>query len=82
MHLIIIIELFNQFNIQFFKLVKNKPMEEKMKKWECSVCGYIYDPAIGDPDNGVKPGTDFEKLPADWACPECGASREDFVPVD
>lgn len=53
-----------------------------MKKWECSVCGYIYDPAQGDPDNGVKPGTDFEKLPADWVCPECGASKEDFVPVD
>ena len=53
-----------------------------MKKWECSVCGYIYDPAQGDPDNGVKPGMDFEKLPADLVCTECGASREDFVPVD
>ena len=53
-----------------------------MKKWECTVCGYIYDPAQGDPENGVKSGTAFEDIPADWVCPECGAPKEDFEPVD
>jgi rubredoxin len=49
-----------------------------MQKWECSVCGYIYDPEVGDPDSGVDPGTSFEKLPADWVCPDCGAPKEEF----
>jgi Rubredoxin len=49
-----------------------------MDKWVCTVCGYIYDPAKGDPDSGVAPGTPFDKLSADWVCPVCGASREDF----
>jgi rubredoxin len=49
-----------------------------MQKWVCTVCGYIYDPEKGDPDGGVAPGTAFEKLPADWVCPVCGASKEDF----
>ena len=49
-----------------------------MSKWECEVCGYIYDPAKGDPDNGVAPGTPFEKLPDDWVCPECGADKSMF----
>ena len=49
-----------------------------MKKYVCDVCGYIYDPAVGDPDNGVSAGTAFEKLPDDWVCPLCGASKESF----
>jgi rubredoxin len=49
-----------------------------MEKWVCTVCGYVYDPAKGDPDGGIAPGTPFEKLPADWVCPVCGASKEDF----
>jgi rubredoxin len=49
-----------------------------MSKWECQVCGYIYDPAKGDPDNGVAPGTAFEDLPADWTCPNCGATKDMF----
>ena len=52
-----------------------------MKKYVCNTCGYVYDPAKGDPDNGVAPGTPFEKLPANWVCPECGASQDDFSPV-
>ena len=55
-------------------LLKGKDMQ----KWECSVCGYIYDPEIGDPDSGADPGTSFENLPADWICPDCGASKEEF----
>jgi rubredoxin len=51
-----------------------KPME----KWECTVCGYIYDPAKGDPDNGVAPGTRFEDIPDTWVCPECGVTKDNF----
>ncbi len=49
-----------------------------MKKWVCTLCGYVYDPEIGDPDNGIKSGTKFEDLPAGWVCPDCGASKDDF----
>ena len=49
-----------------------------MKKYVCDVCGYIYDPAVGDPDNGVQPGTAFEALPADWECPLCGVGKDQF----
>lgn len=54
--------------------------EEKviMDKYQCSVCGYIYDPEKGDPDGGIKPGTKFEDLPDDWTCPVCGASKDQF----
>lgn len=52
-----------------------------MEKWECTVCGYIYDPERGDPDNGVEPGTPFEKLPEDWSCPVCGAPKDQFEKV-
>lgn len=49
-----------------------------MQKYVCTVCGYVYDPAAGDPDNGVAPGTAFEALPGEWVCPECGAGKESF----
>jgi len=49
-----------------------------MDKYECSVCGYVYDPAEGDPDNGIAPGTKFEDLPEDWVCPTCGAPKSEF----
>jgi rubredoxin len=52
--------------------------EEDMEKWVCTICGYVYDPAAGDPDNGVDPGTAWEDVPADWVCPLCGASKDDF----
>lgn len=52
-----------------------------MKKYVCSVCGYVYDPEIGDPDNGVKPGTKFDDLPDSWVCPLCGASKNEFEPA-
>jgi rubredoxin len=47
-------------------------------KYECLVCGWVYDPAIGDPDGGIKLGTPFEKLPAGWVCPVCGATKDQF----
>ena len=53
-----------------------------MKKYECSICGHMYDPKEGDPDSGIAPGTPFEQLPDDWTCPECGASKEDFVEIE
>ena len=52
--------------------------EGKMKKWKCSICGYVYDPSKGDPDNGVKSGTAFEEIPEDWVCPVCGAGKDVF----
>ena len=52
-----------------------------MQKWECLACGYIYDPALGDPDSGVAPGTAWEDVPDDWVCPECGAAKDMFEPV-
>lgn len=53
-----------------------------MAKWECLVCGYIYDPAEGDPDAGIEPGTAFEDLPDDWICPDCGAGKDMFEKLD
>jgi len=47
-------------------------------KYECVVCGYVYDPAKGDPDNGVAAGTEFSDLPEDWVCPVCGADTSNF----
>jgi rubredoxin len=51
-----------------------------MKKYTCNICGYVYDPAAGDPDNGVAHGTPFEKIGEEWTCPVCGASKSDFSP--
>jgi rubredoxin len=69
MHLLIGIKYSNHFIF-----LKGKDMQ----KWECTVCGYIYDPEVGDPDSGIEAGTSFENLPANWICPDCGASKEEF----
>ena len=52
--------------------------------FHCSICLflYIYDPAVGDPDGGIAPGTAFEDIPEDWVCPLCGVGKEDFEPVE
>lgn len=55
---------------------------DKMAKYKCTVCGYIYDPEKGDPDSGIKPGTSFEELPDDWVCPVCGADKSAFEKED
>jgi len=52
-----------------------------MDKWECTVCGYMYAPEIGDPEYGIPPKTPFEKLPENWVCPICGATKDQFVKV-
>lgn len=49
-----------------------------MSKYVCSLCQYVYDPAVGDPDHGIAPGTSFEDLPDDWCCPLCGAGKDVF----
>ena len=49
-----------------------------MKKYVCDACGWEYDEAKGDPDNGIAPGTAFEDIPEDWVCPECGAPKSSF----
>ncbi|MCK4599345.1 rubredoxin [Candidatus Bipolaricaulota bacterium] len=49
-----------------------------MEKWICTVCGYVYDPAVGDPTSEIEPGTAFEDLPDTWVCPECGVGKEMF----
>ena len=49
-----------------------------MDKWVCQICGYVYDPEMGDEDSGIAPGTSFEALPEDWVCPMCGAPKLDF----
>lgn len=49
-----------------------------MSKYICNACGYVYDPELGDPDNGIAPGTKFEDLPDSWTCPLCGVSKAEF----
>lgn len=53
-----------------------------MDRYQCMVCGYIYDPEKGDPDGGIAPGTAFDDLPDDWSCPVCGAAKSNFARMD
>jgi len=62
-------------------IADKKEDKVKMDKYQCSVCGYIYDPEKGDPDGGIKPGTRFEDIPDDWTCPVCGASKDQFKKI-
>lgn len=57
-------------------------MEVMMDKYVCDICGYVYDPETGDPDNDVNPGTTFEDVPDEWLCPVCGAGKDDFSKED
>jgi rubredoxin len=66
------------FNWKFVKNMISCVVKE-VEKWECTVCGYIYDPEIGDPEHGVESETPFEKLPDDWVCPVCGATKDQFI---
>jgi rubredoxin len=52
-----------------------------MQKYKCANCGYVYDPALGDPDGDIAPGTPFADLPDDWVCPDCGAAKAQFRPL-
>jgi len=53
-------------------------MSSDLKTWICLICGHVYDEARGDPDHGIAPGTRWSDVPADWSCPDCGASKDDF----
>jgi rubredoxin len=53
-----------------------------MDKYVCKVCGYVYDPAVGDEDNGVAPGTKFQDIPDQWVCPLCGVPKSEFEKVE
>ena len=53
-----------------------------MEKYVCDICGYVYDPEAGDPDNGVAPGTPWEEVPEDWVCPLCGVGKDQFSPEE
>ena len=66
-------ELTNSINI------KNKGI---MKKYVCDVCGWVYDPEVGDQEGGIAPGTAFEDIPDDWVCPLCGVGKDEFSPVE
>ena len=57
-------------------------MSSEFRKWQCFFCGYIYDEATGDVDEGLAPGTRWEDIPEDWACPGCGASKADFAMME
>ena len=67
-------------NIKQFNI--NNLQNTVMKKMKCAKCGWIYDPAIGDPKNGIPPGTPFENLPADWRCPVCKQPKSMFFPTE
>ena len=65
-----------------YSVGKLKRKEKSMKKYICDACGHTYDPAEGDPSGGVKPGTAFADLPADWVCPICGVGKDQFSALD
>ncbi len=71
-----------KIRIEFNINIINFKTRENMKKYVCDVCGYVYDPAIGDPDGGIEPGTAFEDIPEDWVCPLCGVGKDDFSLVE
>jgi rubredoxin len=70
----------------YFYLELNKSVDRDVvviaQKFQCTICGYIYDPEKGDPDSGASPGMPFEDLPDSWTCPQCGAMKDDFKEVD
>ena len=57
---------------------ERKEVASRMAKYRCTVCGYVYDPELGDPDGDIRPGTPFEDIPDTWVCPVCGASKDQF----
>ena len=59
-------------------MISEKRKGKTMKKYVCTVCGYVYDEAAGDPDNGVAAGTKWEDVPEDWVCPLCGVGKDQF----
>jgi rubredoxin len=67
-----------KYNLQ----ADNLKLGKQMQKYVCTVCNYVYDPEVGDPDGDIPPGTAFEDIPDDWVCPTCGATKSDFEPEE
>ena len=63
-------------------LTRRQQRKESVMKYQCLLCSYVYDPAVGDPENGVEAGTEFADLPDDWVCPDCGADKDQFEPLE
>jgi len=74
-----ILKFIDKNGIKCYKEVSKTKEVIGMGKYVCEPCGYVYDPEVGDPDSGVKPGTAFEDLPEDWVCPVCGVGKDMFV---
>lgn len=66
------------FKFLSYLIITGKEENTLMKSYVCTLCGYVYDPAVGDEDNGVAPGTAFEAIPEEWVCPLCGAGKDQF----
>jgi|TARA_S200000501_G_scaffold173015_1_gene162975 rubredoxin-NAD+ reductase len=65
-----------------YNTILRKEIFMEFKKWECIVCGWVYDEEKGHPEDGLEPGTRWEDVPEDWVCPECGVGKEDFDMVE
>ena len=63
------------------KTKENSKAADNVDSYQCDDCGWIYDPALGDPDGGIAPGTPWEEIPDDWICPVCGAEKDVFTKV-
>ena len=74
-----IISYVKKENIKYYSYLRRY---QTMKKYVCDVCGYIYDEAAGDPDNGIEPGTKWEDVPEDFVCPLCGVGKDQFSEVE
>jgi rubredoxin len=57
-------------------------MTEALRQWQCVLCGYVYDEAVGSPDEGIAPGTRWTDIPDTWVCPSCGAAKADFAMIE
>jgi rubredoxin len=65
-----------------FRFATVRAVSEEGGLWICELCGYVYDPAEGDADGGIAPGSKFREIPDTWSCPVCGARKDDFSPLD
>ena len=61
---------------------ENQVNEQAYRNWMCIICGWVYEEAHGSPEDGIAPGTRWEDVPEDWACPDCGASKDDFEMIE
>jgi rubredoxin len=61
-------------------VLNDRGRKKIMERYVCGICGYVYDPAVGDPEAGIRKGVSFEDLPEDWVCPVCGAGKDEFSP--